>query len=136
MAPAGASLPRGDNANRCAQAGIIPSVSKCTYGHTTKWDLCGYNTRPGWWLIYFITRDLQGFSGPLPLFIKFSHLGTFASWLEQQQSQENRFPPRTGKRRKGKRKEQKNGERSVVGSMVQKIVFIECCVAHISCRHR
>lgn len=114
---------------------LFPQSLKCT--HNLLGSTCAKNTQPSWWLIYFIAWERQGFP-PVPLFIKLGHLVTFASWFKPQQSQENSFPMRrTGRRRKRKRKEQKKtGERSVVGSVVQKIVFIECCVAHISCRHR
>lgn len=37
MATTGASLPGGDNANRCAQAGIIPSVLQV---HTQRIGIC------------------------------------------------------------------------------------------------
>lgn len=114
MAPTGIPVPGGDNANRCAQAGIIPSVLQvCT--QPTGIYVRTKNTRPSWWLIYFIARDRQGFPPP-PLFIKLGHLVTFASWLKPQQSQENSFPMRrSGRRRKGKRKEQKKKKKQAKG---------------------
>lgn len=88
---------------------LFPQSLKCT--HNLLGSMCVKNTRPSWWLIYFIARDRQGFPPP-PLFIKLGHLVTFASWYKLQQSQENRFPMRrTGRRRKGKRKEQKKNRR-------------------------
>lgn len=84
---------------------LFPQSLKCT--HNLLGSMCVKNTRPSWWLIYFIARDRQGFPPP-PLFIKLGHLVTFASWFKPQQSQENSFPTRrTGRRRRGKRKEQK-----------------------------
>lgn len=41
VAPTGASLPGGDNANRCAQAGIIPSVPQVrTRAHNILGSAC------------------------------------------------------------------------------------------------
>lgn len=61
---------------------------------------------------------------------KHSHLLTFTSSLNNKTSRNTIFIE------EGQEKQKQEGETSAVGSMVQKIVFIEFGMAHISCRHR
>lgn len=134
-------------ANRCAQS-LILSYLQHTF---TLYSICmrfahvQYVMQPMWvtplhqclcpWCVsplavHFISVWIVTVFPPL-LFIELSHLLTFTSSFNNKTSKKYLFH-----RRGPGGREKQEGETSAVGSMVQKIVFIECCVAHISCRHR